>query len=162
MVCEISAKYVIVILLVILLIYNWRDAIADVVFRRWLGFSSDPVEMMKDVPQYVGHGRPPGSGGGPLSIRQRQSGGIAGVTETISLDSMGGWVKSAEGGYTDKGKLPADLARKVMANAEKMEPSANAGNCVDCFRYEVWMTYPSTQVVHKILDKSVFPTSLGF
>ncbi len=159
--CELSFKLVVVILLLILIIYNWRDGILN-----FLGPKSDaaPIyvtrEHLKEVPQYVGYGRPPGSGGGPLSMSQKQSGGFAGITEKIMLEASGHWVKSAEGGFTDQGYLPAELARKVLANAEKAEPSANAGNCMDCYRYEVAMTYPSTQVVRKVLDKSVFPSSL--
>lgn len=151
--CELSYGYVVVVLLLILVIYNWRDQI----------FQEQEVhEHMKQVLQYTGHGRPPGSGGGPLWLVQRQTGGIAGITETISLNATGGWEKSAEGGFKDRGTIPDLLARKILADAEKMTPSATAGNCLDCFRYEVSITYPSMQVVRKTLDRSVFPSSLGF
>lgn len=150
--CEISYRFVIVVVLIILIIYNWREEI----------HSHFIPEHMKEVPQFLGHGRPPGSGGGPLSLTQVQTGTMTPITETVSLNSDGGWTKSAQGGYTTSGTIPADLARKILTEAEKKEPSVNAGNCVDCFRYEVRLTYPSTQVVRKVLDQSVFPSSLGF
>lgn len=152
--CELSFAHVVVVMLLILIIYNWRDTIST--------WTIDRVPERMEVPQYLGYGRPPGSGGSAMSLSQKQSGGIAGINVNITLNADGHWVKSAQGGFTDSGSIPADLAKKILAKAEQSEPSSNEGNCFDCFRYEVAMTYPSTQVVHKTLDQSVFPSSLGF
>lgn len=139
-----SWKVVLVMLIVILIIYN---------------YTVGGTEGMKAL-MYDGAGRPPHSGGPPIRLVQVQSGGIAGVNIVTTLTYEGEWSQGITNGEKKTGRIDPALARKVIQAAENAQPSRNQGACVDCFSYMVTLVYPETTRVRKIMDSSVIPSDL--
>jgi hypothetical protein len=77
----------------------------------------------------------------PITVRR--SGGLAGVTDVVTVDPQGAWVATDKTGHRRTGRLTVDQMAAVSARAAdprlaaEADRSAGPTRCADAFTYDV-------------------------